>query len=78
MTVAELMAELQKMNPESLVVLQKDAEGNGYSPLRGVDDSAVYVAESTYSGTAYSQQDAADGYSEAESGVPCVVLHPIN
>ncbi len=76
MTVAELIAELRTMPQESIVVLQKDAEGNGYSPLRGTDASAVYVAENGYSGTAYGAEDIADGY--GEGGVPCVVLHPVN
>jgi hypothetical protein len=32
MTVRELIAALQGVDPDLLVVLQEDAEGNGYSP----------------------------------------------
>lgn len=75
MTVAELIEELKALDPAALVVLQKDAEGNGYSPLAGADP-AVYEAESTWSGQAYSEEDVADGY--GEGCPPCVVLHPVN
>lgn len=37
MTVAELIAELKKLPPAALVVMSRDAEGNGYSPLHAVD-----------------------------------------
>ena len=76
MTVKELIEILSRMNQYIPVILQKDAEGNGYSPLRGADDVAVYVAETTYSGTVYGEQDIMDGY--GKGGVPCVVLHPVN
>jgi len=33
MTVKELIEKLQQEDPNRLVVCQKDAEGNGYSPL---------------------------------------------
>ena len=50
MKVRELIDLLAKMNPERVVVLQKDAEGNGYSPLRGADDNARYLARCTWDG----------------------------
>jgi hypothetical protein len=89
MTVRDLIAILSPMNPDALVVLQKDAEGNGYSPLRddGAYDDSVYIADSTWSGevkyaeltdeleeAGYSEEDCA----EPGEGVPCVVLVPIN
>jgi hypothetical protein len=90
MTVRELIALLAGMDPDRVVILQKDAEGNGYSPLRargGVCDDSVYIAESTWRGevkyatltpeleaSGYGEEDCA----EAGEGVPCVVLVPIN
>ena len=53
MKVKELMEYLRGFDPEMEVILQKDSEGNGYSPLAGVDDQAVYVAESTWRGEVY-------------------------
>lgn len=35
MKVKELIEELQRMNPESEVFLQKDPEGNGFESLSG-------------------------------------------
>ena len=87
MTVAELIKELQTLPPETLVVLQEDAEGNGYSPLEGVDAAAFYEAENCWSGRVWNEN-----WSAAEAGfrgdyewenfkksLPrCCVLHPIN
>ena len=54
MKVKDLLAALDGADPEAEVILQKDAEGNGYSPLEEVDLNAVYVADSTWSGDLYS------------------------
>ena len=74
MKVKELILELQTVDPELLVILQKDAEGNGYSPLRGVD-LVHYEAENTYSGQAYGLDDPD---APAEICEHAIVLHPIN
>lgn len=87
MTVAELIEELKKLPPESHVILQKDAEGNGYSPLHAVDGNAIYVAESTYSGEVLSTEwSASDACFESDeeweafksSNPRCCVLAPVN
>jgi len=85
MKVKELIAELSEMDPESEVILQKDAEGNGYSPLRGADPDCVYVAENTWSGEVYSLEYTADDccmeeteWEALKAGPKCVVLHPVN
>lgn len=36
MTVKQLIAELRKFKPDAEVVLSRDEEGNGFSPLREV------------------------------------------
>ena len=78
MTVRELIHHLQTCtNLDAIVILQKDAEGNGYSPLRefAENDPAlveVYVAERPWFGEVYSVGDAPDG------GVPCITLVPVN
>jgi hypothetical protein len=85
MKVRELIAELSKWAPDTEVILQKDGEGNRYSPLYCVDGNAVYVAESTWSGEVYSTDNSADDncMDEAEwakllEGPRCVVLAPVN
>lgn len=75
MTVRELIHHLRTCsNPDAVVILQRDAEGNGFSPMRDFasNDPAIverYVADSTWSGAVYSDGD---------DGVPCVVFVPIN
>jgi hypothetical protein len=86
MTVRELRVLLANANDDDLVVLSKDAEGNGYSPLRGTWD-AIYVPDSTYSGNVYMREltteDRVEGYTEedlyeGDDGQPALVLTPVN
>ena len=49
MTVKELIAQLQAFDSDLEVIIQKDGEGNDYSPCVDVV-SARYVAETTCSG----------------------------
>ncbi len=69
MTVGELLIELTRIDPEVLVVLQKDAEGNGYSPLSGID-VAHYEAECSWSGEVTDEP--------TDTSVGCVVFWPVN
>ena len=85
MKVKDLIVDLLVADPEAEVILQRDAEGNGYSPLRGADMNAVYVPENTWSGSVYSLTWSANDacMSEQEwaavtAGPRCVVLHPVN
>lgn len=85
MNVKELMVWLAQCDPESEVILQKDGEGNGYSPIAGADSMAVYVPDTTWSGTVYSRSWSAEdaGMNSEEwdrlmREPSCVVLYPIN
>lgn len=85
MKVSELIAELSKWALDIEVILQKDSEGNGYSPLYAVDGNAVYVAESAWSGEVFSTDNCAedncmdeDEWTELLEGPHCVVLVPTN
>lgn len=84
MTVKELIAKLQQVEPDRIVILQKDSEGNGYSPLSGIDDNAVYQPETTWRGEVKMQELTDElrrqGYSEEDTGdgQPCLVLYPVN
>jgi hypothetical protein len=51
-TVKQLRERLALCPDEAIVVLSKDAEGNGFSPLPDGDGLSVgrYVADSTWSG----------------------------
>ena len=87
MTVAELIEKLQKLPPDSQVILQKDAEGNGYSPLYAVDGDAIYRPETTWYGSVFSTDWTAEdaGFSSSgqwekfkASNPRCCVLAPVN
>jgi hypothetical protein len=84
MTVADLIKELQKHDPKRLVVMSKDSEGNGYSPLSSVE-TAAYRADTTWSGEIGLERLTPGlrkmGYSEEDviqDGVPALVLGPVN
>ena len=85
MKVKELLEALAGVDLEAEVILQKDAEGNGYSPLHVADPDAVYVPDSAYSGDVYSMEWSADDACKTEEewdtikAMPrCVVLAPVN
>jgi hypothetical protein len=85
MKVKELIAELQAMDPDMEVIVQKDSEGNGYSPLAGADPDAIYVADSTYSGEVYPVESTADEncmeekeWEELQKQPRAVILYPVN
>ena len=84
MTVEQLIKALQKEDPKRIVVMAKDAEGNGYSPVSSFWTGA-YRADSTWSGEVGLEKltpaDKKQGYSEddvIDDGKPCVVLCPVN
>ena len=84
MKVKELKKLLEKVDDERIVILQKDGEGNGYSPLYCIDDESVYQADSTWSGEVKYEKLTAElkkqGYSEEDcgEGEPALILCPVN
>ena len=87
MKIKELIKLLQKENPESLVILQKDSEGNGYSPLYGINGDGIYIKENSYSGIVYDSrwnEEEADMEKDEweklkdDKNNHCVVLFPAN
>lgn len=84
-TVGDLVDWLLVQPRDRRVVLAKDTEGNGFSPLATVS-VGMYVAESTYAGEVYPTDDDIDaedsGYDEEDrapsDAEPVVVLCPVN
>lgn len=92
MTLLQLHEKLSKMIEDgvpvdTIVIVQKDSEGNGYSPLAEVDADAVYKAATTWHGEVYSTYwshmdacfDSEQEWAEFKRNTPrCVVLAPVN
>ena len=83
MTVKELIEQLKKEDPDRLVIMAKDPEGNGYSPLSDFW-SGAYRAETTWFGEvgleSLTDEYRKQGFSEEDviDGVPALILTPIN
>lgn len=87
MTLDDLRKQIQELAHlpgDTLVVLAKDSEGNGYSPLASTGH-AMYAADTTWSGEHYMTDEQRadtrepDEYSEApDDAVPAVFLWPVN
>lgn len=85
MTVAKLIEALSALPKHMKVIIQKDAEGNDYSPLYAVDGNAIYIPQNTWSGEVHSVNNSPDyepdDWSEIEKhphACACCVLAPIN
>lgn len=84
MTVGALRKVLEELPDDRPVVLEKDAEGNGYSPLAEAVEG-MYEPDSTWSGQVYPtpEQVAADAQMTDEDLPPdeairVLVLGPVN
>jgi hypothetical protein len=85
MKVKELLKVLQSLPEDLEIILQKDAEGNDYSPLDTYGDDCWYVAESTWSGQVYGDEyrkemveACEEDGEEPEPAIRCLVLAPVN
>jgi hypothetical protein len=87
-TVKDLIAILSELNPDDIIVMSKDSEGNSYSPLTDCDPYGVYIPSTRYSGEILirpelkEQVDLSDfddeDFAEEGQGLNCVVLWPTN
>jgi len=76
MNVGQLRQTLEGLPDGMPVILQKDAEGNGYSPLSSADTDCVYEAESNWSGEVHDTTDP-DYEADAED-FRVLLLGPVN
>jgi len=80
MTVAELIEELKQHDPNRLVVMARDTEGNGYSPLYDTLYTGAYCKSFGEFGLEkLTDEDKRRGYTEEdvyEDGVPALCLYP--
>lgn len=85
MTVKRLKELIANLPDEMEVILQKDSEGNGYSPMAGADPNAVYIPKTTWCGDVYSMDWSADdaGMTDEELAIiraipRALILYPVN
>lgn len=71
MKVKKLIKKLMKLDPDSIVVMASDAEGNKFSPLSDTTEE-LYFANNSWSGDIASEED------ETHGADPAVVLWPTN
>jgi hypothetical protein len=83
-TVKEWIEILKKENPNALVVLSKDGEGNSYSPLDSID-VGVYVENNHWSGEVFPKEITEDmrkaGFTNEDlydglDGIDALILYP--
>lgn len=83
MKIKELIKLLEKEDPERIVIMASDGEGNGYSPLSSIW-TAAYKAENTWSGEVglekLTEEDEEQGYTEEDvlKGKKAIVFSPTN
>jgi hypothetical protein len=85
-TIKELKKAIVDLPDEMEIILQKDSEGNGYSPLAVVDSECIYLADSLYSGDVFSTDWTAEDANLEEdewedilnNHKRCLVFAPIN
>lgn len=81
----ELYEIIKDLPDDMEIILQKDSEGNDYSPLAGADPNCIYIPENTWSGTVYSKELNEEDYgmdedewNEIRSKPKVLVLYPVN
>lgn len=58
MNIKELKEAIKNLPDDMEVIMQKDSEGNGYSPLSDLTADAVYIPETTWFGEVFFLKDA--------------------
>lgn len=76
MTVKQLKKLLENIDDNRIVVLQIDSEGNGYNKCRGVDDNALYDAETHKVGMERIDEDGPYTEEDLGKGKKAVVIFP--
>ena len=82
MKVKQLMAQLERLDPELEVYLQEDPEGNGYRTARGSEEG-VYEPDGFFGPSVLSLCNTAEDNDMTEEewqalkdGPHCVVIYP--
>lgn len=76
MTVEELRRSLDSFPSDALVVIAKDSEGNGHSPLTN-SWQGFYDAEQPWFGSVYDDRDIKECALDASKMVVAIILTPM-
>lgn len=80
LTVKELIDQLSGLDPDAVVIMQRDPEGNGYAPCSGAEGNGAWdTKEREYGYATLTPELERQGFSQEDviAGVPAVVLWPI-
>jgi predicted Abi (CAAX) family protease len=85
MKIIDLKKIIEHLPDDMEIIIQKDSEGNDFSPLSEVDDNCIYIPDSTWSGDVYSKEFSADDmlmsedeWEEMKKKPSVCVLVPVN
>lgn len=81
-TVKQLKKVLEAYEDDTIVVLQRDSEGNGYSPMAGLWPG-TYVPDTRYYGDMYDEEELDNYedlslYARENDGKPAVCFYPLS
>lgn len=79
MTVSELIVALSTLEPDRVVVVSRDEEGNGYQAVRQLDTGMFHEGEFKMEAKDLTPEKIAKGYGEGDvstEGQKCVCLWP--
>lgn len=76
MVVRQLKELIVNLPNDMEVILQKDSEGNEYSPLAGGDTDTVYISNNSWSGNVYSTEWTAEDACMSEEDWAKIKLQP--
>lgn len=77
--VKDLIEQLAKLDPEAVVIMQRDSEGNGYAPCSGAEGNGAWDDdEGEYGYAVLTDELRQQGYAEEDTvrGQPAVVIWP--
>lgn len=78
-TVKELIARLSELDPDAVVIMQRDREGNGYAPCEGAEGNGAWDDEEQeygYAALTPALEEKGFGQEDIIAGVPAVVIWP--
>ena len=75
---SDLIKMLQSIEGDPVVIIQKDAEGDNFSPLSTIEGGFYYYPETTWSGYVVEDEDMDEEDYLDEDAHKCILVYPIN